>query len=134
MNPTELLESVYLGDRACKSILVDGWNAEVKIQVTCISRVRGKSWDFYTNEDLIDGFLVFEGVKSIAFEPPGIIPNDTINDVCVEGQDIGTGAYIFDISIDAVDLVGGRTEVKIRIIADSLALEDQTKLGSRIRN
>lgn len=70
MTPDEFLRTIYLGDRACKSLVLDGWKNEVKIQIDSISRVRGEAWDFYTEEDVDDGFLVFEG--SITF--PSIRP------------------------------------------------------------
>lgn len=61
MNPKEFLESIYLGDRACKAILIDSWNNRVAIQVTVISRVRPgtKSWNFYTDADILDPHPVF---------------------------------------------------------------------------
>lgn len=112
--------------------MIDGWNSEVKIQATCISRVRSAIWDYNTAEDLPEGFLVFEGVKSVAFEPSGVIPNDTINDIRAEPL-IGENAkYLVVVSVDAVDAAGDHTEVEIRICADSMALEDNCKSGQRI--
>ena len=133
MDIKEFLKTIYVGDRGCKSILVDGWKAEVKMQVTCISRVRSEEWSYYSDEDLIDGFIVFERVTRIFFDPPGMVPNDLINDIWDEElADQGETKYRFVLSIDAVDASGARTEVEVRIHADSIALEDQRDPQKRI--
>ncbi|MUV14268.1 DUF6258 family protein [Noviluteimonas gilva] len=130
MNPIEFLKTVYVGDRGCKSVLIDGWNAEVKVQVTCISRVRSASWDYYSAEDLQDGFIVFTGVQSITLSPSGVIPNDSINEVRAES--ISDDQFLIVMSVDAVDAAGARTEVEIRIMAASMVLEDANIPGLRI--
>ncbi|MGE6786753.1 DUF6258 family protein [Ensifer adhaerens] len=43
MKPDEFLSSIYLGDRACKAVVLDGWKGEVKIQMNAVSRLRGAS-------------------------------------------------------------------------------------------
>jgi hypothetical protein len=133
MNIPEFLRSIYLGDRGCKAVVIDGWNSEVKMQVTCISRVRSATWDHYRAEDLEDGFVVFEGVTSIAFEPSGAIPNDLINDIRAEvalgGENAG---YLITVSVDAVDASGDRSEVLVRVVAASMALEAKHSPGQRI--
>lgn len=132
MNVIEFLKTIYVGDRGCKSIKIDGWNSEVAIQATCISRVRSATWDYHTSEDLIDGYIVFEGVRRITFEPSGVIPNDSINDIRAEPLVDDPSKYLIVMSVDAVDPSGDRTEVVIRIHAESMALEDQENPGQRI--
>lgn len=131
MDVVEFLKTIYIGDRGCKSILLDGWSSEVKLQVTCISRVRAGAWGYYSSEDVVNGFLVFEGVESIGLEPPGYLPNDLINDVAVESLS-DSKKYLFVVSVDSVNASGDRVEVKIRITADSIFLEDPAKPGHRI--
>lgn len=132
MNVVEFLKTIYLGDRGFKSIMLDGWNSEVKIQATQISRVRSAQWDYYTAEDLPNGFIVFEGVSSVSLEPGGVVPNDSINEIRAQADPDATGKYLITMSVDAVDHIGNRTEVEIRIRANSMALEDPSKPGIRI--
>ena len=130
----EFLKTIYLGDRGCKSILLDGWNSEVKIQVTCISRVREATWNYYTAEDLPDGFMVFEGVNSVTFEPCGPLPNSFISDIHAVPLVNDRAKYLVIMSADANDPSdpSGIVSVKVMIRADSMALEDQRKPGQRI--
>ena len=73
-----LTERLYFGDRACKSIFIDGWNERVVITVDCLSRleVGTTTWNYYNALDIDDGQLVFDGVASLQFVPSGPLPND----------------------------------------------------------
>ena len=135
-NPNEFLESIYLGDRACKALLIDSWNQRVAIQVTVISRVRPgtKTWNFYTDADIKNGWLVFSDVRSLSFEPSGPLPNDFMEVMSVQSveSDGGQRWWLFEPSIGSVDESGHSTEVLVRIEASRVHLEDPQKPGVEI--
>ena len=136
MNTEQLLQSIYLGDRACKAVEIDSWKKRVAIQVDVISRVKpgAKTWEFYTDADIVDGWLVFSDVRSIRFEPSGPLPNDLINEISVKPTDSRERqpAYLFELSIGSVDDAGNSTEVFVRIEAGRVHLEDPEKPGVEI--
>jgi hypothetical protein len=132
MNMIEFLKTIYLGDRGCKSVLIDGWNEVLKIQATCISRVRGATWNYYADEDIPDGYLVFAGLQSVSFSPDGAIPNDVINDIKAECLSESERKFMVTLSIDAVDASGSRIEVTVRLIASEAFLEDPRNPSTRI--
>ena len=111
----EILKSFYVGDEACKSITIDGWNKEVRIQVTCIYRGPG-----VLEGALVGGQILFRGVSSIEITPAGIVPNDLINDIRaipVEGR-----LHAFELSIDSATEEGLHTEVIVRIVAEAISI------------
>ncbi|OUM03653.1 DUF6258 family protein [Variovorax sp. JS1663] len=131
MKPEEFLRTIYLGDRACKAIVMNGWKRELRIQIDCISRIRSAQWDYYTAEDLPDGCLVFEGVESVVFEPSGKMPNDWITLVSVESVDEGP-LHRFVFSAGAIDKHGKAVDVSIVIIAAAVALDDNNDVRIRV--
>lgn len=134
MRPTELVKTIYLGDRACKSIAIDGWNRRVAIQVDEISRVRSASgnWECYNDENIMDGLIIFTEVGSISFEPPGPIPNDYIDDLEIEP--LPGNRYRFKLSIRSVTRTGASTEVIVTIDGNGMHLEDPAKPGVEIQD
>ena len=136
MNPQQFLKSVYLGDRACKGVMIDSWRKRVAIQVDVISRLKPgtETWDYYNEADIKDGWLVFTEVSTVCFEPAGPLPNDLINDVSVQlvGLPGAEPACLFVISIGSVDDSGISTEVHVRIEARGVHLEDPAKPGMEI--
>lgn len=137
VRPEDFLRTIYLGDRGCKSLLIDGWGGRVVMQATVVSRVRSPTghWDYYTDEDIPDGLLVFSGVTSFGITPPGLIPNDLINSVEVEpaaggaGDSVPPQLFRFKISVDCVDAAGRHAEVQIQLEAEGVHLEDPRQPG-----
>ncbi|WOS61348.1 DUF6258 family protein [Sinorhizobium fredii] len=131
MKPDEFLRTIYLGDRGCKAVVLDGWNDEVKIQIDLISRKRSETWNFYSAEDVEDGFLVFEGVDHVSFDPPGRIPNDEIGAI----EFLGSEGDRFTVAIELghCDEAGKYVTVKTTIRAKAVAIEKPGEEGARIR-
>ena len=133
MSPEKFIRTVYLGDRLCKCIVIDSHSRELKIQVDSISRIRSENWNYYTDEDLDNGFIVFEGVRAFSFSPCGPIPDDLIISLEVEHLSNSSEEYEFKLCIDSVGVGGQRTEVSISIVAKDISLEDARMPGQRIR-
>lgn len=75
-----MFDRVYLGDRVIKKIEFDLWGREIRVQVNLISMLaRGTTeWNFYSSEDLEDGYFVFFDVDFFNITPSGSIPDDYI--------------------------------------------------------
>ncbi len=132
MTPTEFIRTLYLGDRACKAIAIDGWNGVVRVQVDTISRVRDASgeWSHYTQEDIEDGQIVFTGVDSLEMRNDGDLPNDLINSMEVVEQ-VGDSSVV-EIWIDSVRPDASRVETLLRVRCKGIHLEDPERPGIRI--
>ncbi len=130
MKPDEFLNSIYLGDRACKAIVLDGWREEVKIQIDSISRLRSGTWN--VDENVRDGFLVFEGVDHVSFDPPGRIPNDEIGSIEFVGYD--GERFTIVIELGAADESSDYGFIKTTIRAKAVAIEKPGEESARIRD
>lgn len=132
MKPKEFLKTVYLGDRACKKIVIDGWNQLFAMQVDSISRMKEgtDTWNYYNDENIDNGWVVFEKLKSVDFSPAGAVPDDTINGIEVsEDRD---GKFVFSISV-ASSIDGGKIqEATIKVIAESVFLQTNDEFLTRI--
>jgi hypothetical protein len=136
MDPIELMRSVYLGDRACKSIIMDGWNRRLSFQIDVLSRIRSTSgyWNFYSAEDIIDGWLVFSEVGELCGDFRGLLPNDFI-DLRVMTMEASTSqglVFACEAVLGAVDEAANTSEVRLQFQAQRLHLEDPSKPGVRI--
>ena len=99
-----------------------------------ISRIRSASgkWEYYNDENIEDGLIVFTGVRSISLEPQGFIPNDEIEFENVESVKGNDEEYLFNLSAESCDQQGKYTEVKIKIIATGIQLEDPSSKSIEI--
>ena len=124
MDVKKFVESIYLGDRACKKIFIDSWNQELSIEVDTISRIRSAdgNWDYYDAEDIENGQLVFRKVKKFFFDENGNIPNDRINSFDVSNGE--NGNYCFILFVDSVADDGTNCEVQLKIVAEFIGLRN----------
>jgi hypothetical protein len=132
MDPEAFLKSIYLGDRACKAVIIDCWANEMKVQIDCISRIRSETWNYYNDENLDDGFIVFEGVQRLVWDPGGKLPSDTIIDFRVKPSGIPECKYLFELTV-ASGGADGLTPVTLGVFCDALALESHSGSEGRIR-
>jgi hypothetical protein len=130
MTPDQFIKTIYLGDRLCLSINMEGTKKRVLLKVDCISRVRGESWNYYDAEDVHDGFLVFENVASCHLDSKVQLPNDWIEPVSVAKMAGNSTTWEFVFSLGVVDSKGLSTETLLTVVAENISIE--TKDGVRI--
>ena len=121
-DPLKFLKTIYLGDRGVTGISMDSVRKTVKIHIDCISRVRGENWNYYTDEDLENGAIVFTGCKKFFFDTNGILPSDFIEIESLELLADNEYSIVFDVSsyfFDEKRLV----PAKLKIIFQSVHLE-----------
>ena len=133
MTPSQFLQTLYLGDRACMGLVIDCWNARVEMVVDRISRIRSVSegWNFDATGDIEKGRLVFEKVTSLSLSPAGPLPNDVILGIHAEPEGDG---HRFTIKIASVNDQGNSTEVTVDIVASGLFLVDPSCPQVEIRS
>jgi len=118
--------------RRLRSVRRRSWNKVVRLKVDCISRLRpgAQEWNFYTDEDIEDGWLVFEGVDRFHLQNDGYVPNDLINDIQVvatEGEKV-----VVEVWVDAGIVDGVHHEAMIRVRCTGMHLEDPKRPGEKI--
>ena len=133
MNAIDFLKTLYFGDRYCTKLLLDSANNKVELHVNQVSRIRDKSgeWNYYTDEDIENGILVFTDIKKVFLDESGLLPNDQIYDVYANEHD---GVYEFVIETSYVDASALTHDLTIRIIGEGVYLLDPTKPDVRIQD
>ena len=121
-DPLKFLKTIYLGDRGVTGISMDSVRKTVKIHIDCISRVRGKNWNYYTDEDLENASIVFTGCKKFFFDTNGVLPGDFIEIESVEQTADNEYGIVFDVSSYSFD-EKRLVPAKLKIIFQSVHLE-----------
>ena len=121
-DPLKFLKTIYLGDRGVTGISMDSVRKTVKIHIDCISRVRGKNWNYYTDEDLENASIVFTGCKKFFFDTNGVLPGDFIEIESVEQTADNEYGIVFDVSSYSFD-EKRLVPAKLKIIFQTVHLE-----------
>lgn len=100
MNIERFIESIYLGDRFCTKLVFNGSKNQVELHINLISRIRSESgdWNFYSDEDIINGAIVFNGIRSIGIGKLDLLPNDQIDRIHVKKKENGFYEFIIEMS------------------------------------
>ncbi|WP_291581518.1 DUF6258 family protein [Clostridium sp. UBA6640] len=136
MNLEKFLETIYVGDRFVKSIIIDSQRKEIKIQINLISRIRSDDgmWNFYNDENIKDGLIVFTDVETFSFNPQGIIPNDELYDWKIRKMFEDESQYEIELYMGSYNKYGECQEVKLKLKAKGVYLEDPLNPEIKICN
>ncbi len=124
MNPRDFLRTIYLGDRWIKKIVIDNENKLISLQIDCISRIRSNSgnWEFYNDENIDNGLIVFEEVSYYEFGEKGILPNDEIYSIIVKEK--ATDLFEFYLEANYIDSDAISQTIGVSIFAKSIYLSE----------
>ena len=123
-DPLRFLKTIYLGDRGVTGISMDSVRKTVKIHIDCISRVRGENWNYYTDEDLENGAIVFIGCKKFFFDTNDMLPSDFIDIESVEQTAADEYTIVFDVSSYSF-AEKQHIPAKLKIVFQNVCLESQ---------
>lgn len=133
----KFLKTIYLGDRACQGYALESWKEVFRIYINEISRIRSSTghWEYYNDENIAGGAIVFAGVQSVKFSPTGPIPNDYVEIISAERAPDFEGAWKVRFEIGC-GLGSGAPEViplTLEVIATDVYLESPERPGEQIR-
>jgi hypothetical protein len=119
-----LIRSLYLGDRYVKSMLLDSVNQQIKIVIDRISRVDPLTgnWDYYAAGDIIDGALVFDGVRGFSTKQNGSLFNDEISSLACRASAEFPELIEFLVEGSGVDDSAVSHDIDMVIVAKSISL------------
>jgi hypothetical protein len=132
----QFLKVLYLGGRRCTRITMDGARSRLELHVNVVSRVDEPRGDLSTDEDIVDGVLVFADVAAMALAPRAPIPDDYIEGVVLvdsRSRSGGAAKWTFLICLGAVDKQARSTAVTLTVEADDFYIEDPRAPGVPVR-
>lgn len=123
-----MIERIYLGDRAVKGFEIESQSEVIRIQIDCISRLRIDTdmWDFYDEEDIENGYMVFYKAYYFEVVPSSIIPGDYIIDYKFTKIENGWEFIISTVG-QPNEIYNGDKESTVRIRYHDCWLEDEFK-------
>jgi len=132
MDAKKFIETVYLGDRYCMETEYNQEKQLYSMKMNSISRVRSKdgNWNYYTDEDIEEGWIVFGGVMDVIIEIENFQLNDEIYNIDVGNYD--NDYYKFFVNGSCAD-DKGYIEGTVEIIAKDIYLIDPKKPQQKIR-
>ncbi len=123
MKPNEFIKKIYYGDSGCKKVIIDGWSGSVQIQLDSMFIIKGKSFDYLVDEEINDGFIIFEGVNNFSWSG-SFLPNDVVSSIsCHSDSANEQGEYSFTVSINHVDSNAHSHEIVLSISATNVSLK-----------
>jgi len=125
MKPKNLIERIYLGDRGCTQLVYNREAKQIRIQVDRISFLRPGSttWNYYSEHDLEEGWIIFSGVDKVTIDPPNIQPNDFI-EILVDSVKDTTKLERVTISTGGVDAEGRLKEIIVSALVKDAHIEN----------
>lgn len=128
MQPNEFIKKIYYGDSGCKKIIIDGWRGCVNIQLDSIFIMKGEVFNYLVDEEITDGFIIFEGVSSFSWSGR-FLPNDVINGIACNSERANEkGEYSFTVSINHVDSESHSHETVLFITAINVLLKKNKEI------
>lgn len=128
----QFFRSIYLGDRACAGLRIDSTRDEVRVVIDEISRVRSADgrWNYYNDENIINGCIVFGNVQSVSFNMTGLLPNDYVE---LLGVREASGGLQFQLELGCVGADALTRSFVLEVTASDVYLEDPNRPGAKIR-
>lgn len=126
MKPNEFIRKIYYGDSGCKKLIIDGWSGSIQIQLDSIFIMKGDSFNYFVDEEINDGFIIFEGVSNFSWSG-NFIPNDLINSIsCNSDSPNERGEYSFTVCINHVDSESHSHEVSLLFSATNVSIKNKS--------